>query len=126
MTESIRNRYMYATFERDRIIKTMIVGFLLGAILMFSMAAVVKSGDVLQDWSMFVFAGLMFCGAPYVWLKLPKLYNVFNPVTWVLLIVKAMISTIIGFVVTPICLIFRIIQSIVYHYKMKRYDCSNA
>ena len=113
---------MFATFERDRIIRTMIVGFCVGVVSMFCLGAIVEPENALQNGALAIFAGFVLCGMPYVWLMLPKLYNIFNPATWVLFVLKFLIAAMGGFVITPICLVVRIVQSIVYHSKMKRYS----
>lgn len=112
-------KYLMMAIERDKIIKTMIVGFGMGVAACMGVFSVSKPDNMLYCVYMLVLFGIALSGMPYMWLKLPKVYGIFNPVSWVLVFIKFIISTSIGFVYTPISLIVKTIQIHIYHRQVR-------
>ena len=119
MPDTISGKYMIATLERDRIIKTMIIGFGMGIAAGVGLFSISKPDDILQCVYMLALFGFVLSGMPYMWLKLPKVYGILNPVSWVLIIIKLAISALIGLFYTPISLIVKIVQAKIYHKQVK-------
>ena len=111
--------YMMVTLERDRIIKTMFIGFGLGVAACMGVFSITKPDDTLQCIYILTLFGIALSGMPYMWMKLPKIYGILNPVNWVLVIIKFIISTSFGLVYTPISLIVKIVQAKIYHKRVR-------
>ena len=119
MSGTINGKYMIALTERNTIIKTMIVGFVLGIVVCISFFFITKPEKLLDCVTMALLFGVALSGMPYVWTKLPKLYNIFSPVCWFLFIVKLAVAGYVGMVYTPIMLIVKSVQTIMYKKQMK-------
>ena len=87
---------------RDIVIE-IIVGFIIGAVL----AKLTKG-----DWQVMLLVGILFAGMPYAWSVIPIYF--FGIIG---ILVKVIISCILGWFITPVALIYNFIQ-------MKRYEKS--
>ena len=118
---TVCDRYVKAKMDRNTILETMVIGFMvgigMGVLLNFTVNKNLNLDMSLSVWTIIMF-GITLTGMPYIWTKLPKIYG-FGPTSIVLVMVKAAVSGMLGIVITPIMLIVRIVQTVVYRKQVK-------
>lgn len=118
----INEKYRHSVDELSHIIKTMILGFVLGAGFSVILFTTIHPLNSTKPFILYmVYFGLIFCGVPYAWLMLPDIYiGILGPINWILFFVKLFIAMVAGLVITPICLIARIVQIVFYGIRLRR------
>ena len=105
--------YLVAKEELKSTFISMIIGFIIGAVLAWvvTMGSSESSGRIM----MMVFIGLVLSGTPYVWKHFPYI-----ALGWLSLLIKLVVSVCLGWIITPITLIYHWIEVKVYEGKIRR------
>lgn len=109
-------RYERIKMDRNHILVTMLIGFIIGIcfglITIFMMNGAASDKIALNASIVFMY-GVAFTGVPYVWTKLPAIGG-FGLAAIVLFFIKLIIAGMLGMFITPIMLIVKTIQSMIY------------
>ena len=115
------NKYRIAKMERNEILISMLCGFAIGGVCAIAIQLFIYGWDGIELSSALNFVlifGFSLMGLPYMWGKLPELGG-FGLIGIFLLIIKFGVASIVGFVVAPIMLVVKIIQTIFYKRQSK-------
>lgn len=105
--------YLVAKEELKSTFISMIIGFIIGAVLAW--LTTMDSDNMKYRIMMTVLLGLVLSGTPYVWRHFPYI-----ALGWMSLLIKIIASVCLGWVITPITLIYHWIEVKVYEGKLKR------
>ena len=105
--------YLVAKEELKSTLISMIIGFIIGAVLAWM--TTMDSDNTKYRIMMTVLVGLVLSGTPYVWRHFPYI-----ALGWMSLLIKLIASVCLGWVITPVTLIYRLIEVKVYEGKLKR------
>ena len=105
--------YLIAKEELKSTLISMIIGFIIGAVLAWM--TTMDSDNTKYRIMMTVLVGLVLSGTPYVWRHFPYI-----ALGWMSLLIKLVASVCLGWVITPVTLIYRLIEVKVYEGKLKR------
>lgn len=105
--------YLVAKEELKSTFISMIIGFIIGAVLAW--LTTMDSDNTKYRIMMTVLLGLVLSGTPYVWRHFPYI-----ALGWMSLLIKIIASVCLGWVITPITLIYHWIEVKVYEGKLKR------
>lgn len=105
--------YLVAKEEFKSTLISMIIGFIIGAVLAWM--TTMDSDNTKYRVMMTVLVGLVLSGTPYVWRHFPYI-----ALGWMSLLIKLVASICLGWVITPVTLIYRLIEVKVYEGKLKR------
>lgn len=105
--------YLTAKEELKSTLISMIIGFIIGAVIAWM---ITMSGmDTRPRIMVIILLGLVTSGTPYVWRHFPYI-----ALGWVSLLIKLVASVCLGWVITPVTLIYHWIEVLVYEGKMRR------
>ena len=115
------DRYKEAVTKRNGILIGMLEGFLIGVAL--SAIVLLISGQKLEgDLMTFVIGfGAFTSVVPPIWKYIPG-SGIYGILGYILLLVRYVLAIGIGMFVTPVCLIFRTVQSITFWFKWKFHE----
>lgn len=105
--------YLVAKEELKSTLISMIIGFIIGAVLAWM--TTMDSDNTKYRIMMTVLVGLVLSGTPYVWRHFPYI-----ALGWMSLLIKLIASVCLGWVITPVTLIYRLIEVKVYEGRLKR------
>lgn len=105
--------YLIAKEELKSTLISMIIGFIIGAVLAWM--TTMDSDNTKYRIMMTVLVGLVLSGTPYVWRHFPYI-----ALGWMSLLIKLVASVCLGWVITPVTLIYRLIEVKVYEGRLKR------
>lgn len=105
--------YLVAKEELKSTLISMIIGFIIGAVLAWM--TTMDSDNTKYRIMMTVLVGLVLSGTPYVWRHFPYI-----ALGWMSLLIKLIASVCLGWVITPVTLVYRLIEVKVYEGKLKR------
>ncbi len=105
--------YLVAKEELKSTLISMIIGFIIGAVLAWM--TTMDSDNTKYRIMMTVLVGLVLSGTPYVWRHFPYI-----ALGWMSLLIKLVASVCLGWVITPVTLIYRWIEVKVYERKLRR------
>lgn len=105
--------YLIAKEELKSTLISMIIGFIIGAVLAW--VTTMDSDNTKYRIMMTVLVGLVLSGTPYVWRHFPYI-----ALGWMSLLIKLVASVCLGWVITPVTLIYRLIEVKVYEGRLKR------
>lgn len=111
--------YLTAKEELKSTLISMIIGFIIGAVIAWM--TTMSGMDTRPRIMITILLGLVMSGTPYVWRHFPYI-----ALGWVSLLIKLVVSVCLGWVITPVTLIYHWVEVKVYEGKMRREQKAEA